>query len=96
MRYGEKYGFIGLYICAEEFRRNGHGTALFRHALRYLEGRVVGLDAVEAQQTNYAKHGFVLAHNTTRFGGELAVGILATASSPTAAGAEGNGQLFKH
>eukprot|EP00752_Nemacystus_decipiens_P001433 g1413.t1 len=81
VRYGETYGFIGLYICAEEFRGNGHGTALFRHALRHLEGRVVGLDAVEAQQTNYAKHGFVLAHQTIRFVGELAVDV----SSPTAA-----------
>eukprot|EP00903_Cladosiphon_okamuranus_P017061 g15723.t1 len=92
VRYGDKYGFIGLYICAEEFRGNGHGTALFRHALRFLEGRVVGLEAVQAQLTNYAKHGFVLAHNTIRFGGELAVDVTSSASSPKAvAGAGGSG-----
>lgn len=94
VRYGDNYGFIGLYICAEEFRGNGHGTALFRHALRHLEGRVVGLDAVEAQQTNYAKHGFVLAHQTIRFAGDLAVdvssSIAAPPTPPAAAAGEGN------
>ena len=94
MRYGENYGFIGLYICAQEFRGNGHGTALFREALRHLEGRVVGLDAVEAQQTNYAKHGFVLAHQTIRFCGELAVDVSTIASSPTAArGGQHDGRI---
>lgn len=81
VRYGEQYGFIGLYICAQQFRGRGHGMAVFWHAMRHLEGRVIGLDAVAAQQANYAKQGFVLAHQTVRFGGELAVDN-STASSP--------------
>lgn len=82
VRSGERYGFIGLYICVPELRGKGHGTALFRHALRYLEGRVMGLDAVVAQQSNYGKHGFVMAHRTVRLGGEVVVN---STTSPTLA-----------
>ena len=87
VRYGETYGFIGLYICAPEFRGRGHGTAVFRRAMAHLEGRTIGLDAVPAQQTTYTNYGFVLAHRTVRFGGEMP-----TSSPPTTeAGEEGNG-----
>lgn len=87
VRYGEQYGFIGLYICAPAYRGRGHGMAVFLHAMSHLEGRVIGLDAVAAQQANYAKQGFILAHQTVRFGGELTVG--ASRSSPPAAAKNG-------
>lgn len=83
VRYGEQYGFIGLYICAPAYRGRGHGMAIFLHAMSYLEGRVIGLDAVAAQQANYAKQGFILAHQTVRFGGEMAVDASRTSSPPT-------------
>ena len=35
----------------------------------FLESRTVGLDGVVAQQANYARSGFVLAHRNMRFGG---------------------------
>lgn len=81
VRYGESYGFIGLYICAPELRGRGHGTAVFRHAMAHLEGRTIGLDAVPAQQATYTKYGFVLAHQVVRFGGEIS-----TSSPPPVAG----------
>lgn len=73
VRYGEDYGFIGLYICAPQFRGRGHGLAVFRRAMNHLEGRVIGLDAVAEQQANYAKLGFEVAHQTLRFEGVAAV-----------------------
>ncbi|CAM9523983.1 unnamed protein product [Scytosiphon promiscuus] len=88
VRSGDTYGFIGLYICVPEFRGRGHGLALFRHALRHLEGRVMGLDAVVAQQANYAKHGFVMAHRTVRLGGEV---VVDSTTSPTVTAAAAMG-----
>eukprot|EP00904_Undaria_pinnatifida_P010888 jgi/Undpi1/692/HiC_scaffold_10.g04156.m1 len=69
IRYGEDYGFIGLYICAPQYRGQGHGLAVFNHAMRHLAGRVVGLEAVEVQQGNYRKQGFEVAHQTLRYCG---------------------------
>jgi len=86
VRYGDTYGFVGLYICAPEFRGRGHGTAVFRHAMAHLEGRTIGLDAVPAQQATYTNYGFVFAHQVVRFGGEIA-----TSSPPTAGGGEDDG-----
>lgn len=72
-RYGAGFGFIGFYIAAPEARGHGHGIAVWRAAMRRLEGRLVGLDGVVAQQANYRKSGFALAWTNTRFGGEAPV-----------------------
>ncbi len=74
MRYGQSFGFIGFYICRPEFRGKGHGMEVWNAGMERLSGRTIGLDGVVAQQANYAKSGFVLAHRNIRFGG------LATAS----------------
>ena len=69
VRYGADYGFIGFYIVRPEYRGQGHGLALWRAAMARLSGRLVGLDGVVAQQANYRKSGFVLAHNNVRMQG---------------------------
>lgn len=69
VRYGESFGFIGLYIVAESHRRKGHGIQIWNKALEYLQGRTIGLDGVVAQQENYRKSGFRLAHRNIRFAG---------------------------
>ena len=71
-RYAPAFGFIGFYIAAPEARGQGHGIAVWRAAMSQLEGRLVGLDGVVAQQANYRKSGFRLAWNNIRFGGEAA------------------------
>ena len=68
-RYGADFGFIGFYIAKPEVRGQGHGIAVWQAAMARLEGRLVGLDGVVAQQDNYRKSGFVLAFNNIRFGG---------------------------
>lgn len=69
VRYGPGFGFVGFYICEPSLRGQGLGMRLWEQALRGLEGRCVGLDGVLAQQDNYAKSGFVLAHRNVRYGG---------------------------
>lgn len=67
VKYGEDYGFMGVYICFPEHRGRGHGLSIFQREMEHLEGRVMGLDAVKVQQPNYAKQSFVFAHDHTRF-----------------------------
>jgi len=70
VRYGKKFGFIGLYIVQAPYRGRGYGIALWREAVHRLDGRVVGLDGVVAQQDNYRKSGFCFAYNHLRFAGK--------------------------
>jgi GNAT superfamily N-acetyltransferase len=72
-RYGGGFGFIGFYIARPEARGQGHGIGVWRAAMAQLEGRLVGLDGVVAQQANYRKSGFVLAWNNIRYGGPAPV-----------------------
>ncbi len=62
-------GFVGLYIVDPEYRGRGYGLRIWTAAMERLEGVVTGLDGVVAQQDNYARSGFVLAHRTIRYGG---------------------------
>lgn len=69
VRYGHRYGFLGFYIAAPAWRGKGMGFAVWQAGLDYLGERTVGLDGVIAQQDNYRKSGFVLAHRNIRYGG---------------------------
>ncbi|MDD2893001.1 MAG: GNAT family N-acetyltransferase [Halothiobacillaceae bacterium] len=69
VKYGSSFGFIGLYIVAEPFRHQGYGLHIWNKALEHLRGRSIGLDGVVAQQDNYLKSGFRLAHRNIRFAG---------------------------
>lgn len=74
VRYGESFGFIGLYIVRPEFRGKGYGLQLWQAAMDLLTAetpkRNIGLDGVVAQQENYAKSGFARAFRSVRFRGE--------------------------
>lgn len=76
VRYGASFGFIGLYIVRPEYRGRGYGLALWKTAMQALQGRLVGLDGVVAQQENYRKSGFVLAHNNVRYQGLVPVPVM--------------------
>lgn len=69
VRTGSDFGFIGFYITAPAYRGCGYGSQLWAAAMKRLEGRTIGLDGVVAQQANYVKAGFVLAHRNLRYGG---------------------------
>ncbi|OKK17427.1 GCN5 family acetyltransferase [Streptomyces sp. CB00455] len=69
VRYGAGFGFIGFYIVRPSFRGQGHGIRLWRAAMERLDGRLIGLDGVVAQQDNYRKSGFRPAWNNVRYEG---------------------------
>ena len=69
VRYGAGFGFIGGYIVRPEFRGKGNGMAVWQAGMARLAGRNVGLDGVPAQQANYARSGFSLAHRNVRYEG---------------------------
>jgi GNAT superfamily N-acetyltransferase len=69
VRYADAFGFLGFYIVRPDQRGRGIGYRLWQAGLAHLDGCTVGLDGVVAQQGNYARSGFVLAHRNLRFGG---------------------------
>ncbi len=67
--YAGRFGFVGLYIVAPDWRGRGIGSRLWAKGMARLAGHVVGLDGVPAQQDNYRKSGFSLAWQNIRFAG---------------------------
>jgi ribosomal protein S18 acetylase RimI-like enzyme len=70
VRYGRDFGFVGFYIVRPDMRGRGYGLAIWRQAMARLAGRCIGLDGVVAQQDNYRRSGFALAHRNVRYQGE--------------------------
>lgn len=68
--YGERFGFLGFYICRPEHRGRGYGLELWNAGMERMGDRTVGLDGVVEQQAKYARSGFELAHRNIRYGGE--------------------------
>ena len=81
VKYGQTFGFIGLYLVKPGYRGQQYGIALWRAGMASLHGRTVGLDGVPAQQANYGRSGFVLAHNNIRFAGQAAGPTVAAADA---------------
>jgi GNAT superfamily N-acetyltransferase len=74
VRYGEDFGFIGLYIAHPSFRGRGLGRRVWEAGMQHLTGRTVGLDGVPEQQANYRSMGFEAAYQTHRWSGRLVPG----------------------
>ncbi len=72
--YGAAYGFLGFYLCRPEQRGRGYGWQTWQAGLEHLGARVIGLDGVVAQQDNYRRSGFALAHRTIRVSGTVTAG----------------------
>ncbi len=68
VRYDD-YGFIGFYIVKEEFRGMGYGMQIWERALGSLDvdGVIIGLDGVPAQQSAYERSGFMKAYRNIRY-----------------------------
>ncbi|MFF7972337.1 GNAT family N-acetyltransferase [Streptomyces sp. NPDC007905] len=78
VNYGADYAFLGCYLVRPDLRGHGHGLTTWKTALAHAGNRTIGLDGVVAQQDNYRRSGFELAHRTIRF-----TGTAAEAASPT-------------
>lgn len=88
VRWGADFGFVGFFIVRPDRRGQGYGLEIWRAGMERLAGRIVGLDGVVAQQDNYRKSGFVLAHRNIRCEaralGGAAPGVLPLAALPEA------------
>ncbi len=73
VRYGKRFGFIGLYIASPTHRGKGYGRRVWDAGMQHLHGRTIGLDGVPEQQANYRSMGFSAAYETHRWSGILHV-----------------------
>ena len=74
VKYSEEYAFVGFYIVKAEFRGLGYGRQIWQHAMDSLATRNVrnvGLDALLAMESTYAKCGFRTADTHIRYGGVI-------------------------
>ncbi|GAA1376457.1 GNAT family N-acetyltransferase [Streptomyces beijiangensis] len=74
VNYSPDYAFLGFYLVHPDHRGRGHGLATWKTALAHAGSRTVGLDGVPAQQDNYRRSGFGLAHGTVRYVGTVPAG----------------------
>ncbi len=89
VRYDPDYAFLGFYLVRPDLRGRGLGLATWRAALATVGARTVGLDGVVAQQDNYRRSGFILAHRNHRFSGVVPGYVLQSGgTSRTKSGAE--------
>lgn len=72
VRYPGDFAFLGFYIVRPEHRGKGYGLATWRAGLAHGQGCNIGLDGVLAQQDNYRRSGFGLAHRNVRYSGTVA------------------------
>lgn len=72
-RTGAGFAFLGFYLCAPAHRGQGHGMAVWNAGLAHAGGATIGLDGVVAQQENYRRSGFALAHRNVRHGGRVTI-----------------------
>lgn len=70
VQYDKTFGFIGFYIVKPEHRGQGFGFRIWKEAIKYLRGYVIGLDGVLTQQPTYKLSGFNLAYRNIRFEGK--------------------------
>lgn len=71
VRYGDSFGFIGLYICRPDYRGKGLGKLVWESGMHQLEGRIVGLDGVPEQQPYYRRMDFAESYKTIRWSGRV-------------------------
>lgn len=93
VRYGEDFGFIGLYIVKPTCRGKGYGLRIWQAAMNQLDGRCIGLDGVLAQQHNYQRSGFMLSGRNVRYQGVSQTGRVGLDSSVIALNAVPFAQL---
>jgi GNAT superfamily N-acetyltransferase len=81
-RYDDAFGFVGLYLVRPEMRGRGLGLALWRAGHDQLGARTSGLDAVDAQVSNYERSGYRVEGHTYRHQGRGPAGTAAAELAP--------------
>lgn len=73
LNYEDGTSWVGMVLVDEQHRRQGHGTALFEHALDHADdvGGPVGLDATAYGASLYREYGFHRTAPVERWSGTL-------------------------
>jgi len=72
VKYGDQFAFVGFYIVAPEHRHHGYGIPMCDKIIEYIDGVVMGTDAVVEQQDNYSsKYGLQTEYLNIRYGGSV-------------------------
>lgn len=69
VRYGEDYGFLGMFIVSAAVRGRGYGRTMWREGLRHLAGRAMGLSCGPGQTDHFRRSGFRHLWNSIRYEG---------------------------
>lgn len=80
IRYGDRFGWIGMVLVHPDFRRFGIGTKLLRATIDYLQGcgvAAVKLDATPMGRKVYVPLGFVDEYEMSRYDGVVNEGVAA-------------------
>lgn len=89
--YSDRYAFLGFYLVHPEHRGKGLGLATWRAAYPYAGDRLVGLDAVPAQEGTYGRSGFTAAYRTLRYAGRPSAPSTPTTAEGDAPGGAAEG-----
>ena len=65
-RYDDGFGFVGLYLVRADLRGRGLGMSVWRAGHDHLGEGTSGLDAVDAQVSNYERSGYRVEGHTYR------------------------------
>ena len=71
VNHNANFAFLGLYIVLPSYRGQGIGYGLWKYAVGHAGNRIIGLDGVPEQQSNYAASGFSLTGGTVRYTGTV-------------------------
>lgn len=85
--YDNDFGFLGLYVVKQEFRRKDIGMKLTEKCLKHLGDRNIGLDGVVENEKKYQKvMKFKSSYSNLRFegkgGGEIPDGLVKISEVP--------------
>lgn len=85
--YDNDFGFLGLYVVKQEFRRKDIGMKLTKKCLKHLGDRNIGLDGVVENEKKYQKvMKFKSSYSNLRFegkgGGEIPDGLVKISEVP--------------
>ena len=95
IRYGTRFGWIGMVLVHPDHRRHGVGTTLLRHTIAYLQRAGVDsikLDATPMGKNVYVPIGFVDEYEISRYEG-VAPAAAGTITTPAAISALGAGDI---
>lgn len=71
VNHSAEHAFLGLYICRPDKRGQGLGLVTWQFGIEHAGSRLIGLDGVPEQESNYKASGFIRTGSTLRNEGRV-------------------------